>query len=126
MLSAGFAFQLLLAGVRATCVMPVGGVATTRASNDGAMAAMQMADIPVAPAGRQETAPSSGSDSDVPCEQSTTPAACRLMAPCTGAFLVLATLVDADAVRPSARVAPLTIAIPASRTTTPELPPPRA
>lgn len=127
MLSAAFAFQLFVAGVGAACAMPVGGDASARAASTAAMAAMGMAGMQGDPVGEQVT-PLSGDahGGRVPCDQSTSAAACQLMTPCAGVFVATTSDTPAASEQPSARIAPFTIAIFTSRSTAPELPPPRA
>ena len=128
LLSLSLGFQLALAAVGVTCVMPSGGethsASAGMAEMDMDMAGMDMAGIPAG----EGTAPAShshGPDGS-PCDQPGTPEACQIMAPCAGAFVAATpsrTRALADV--PTAVLA-VSVATPPSRTIPPELPPPRA
>jgi hypothetical protein len=60
-----------------------------------------------------------------PCDQSTEPGACQVMASCSGGFVAVA-VADLERTLPgSSRVAGAPLAAPLFRTTPPEPPPPR-
>ena len=123
--------QLALAAVGVTCVMPSGE--ETHSASAGTtgmdMAGMEMAGMDMAgvPAG-EGTAPSSHSHGPdgAPCDQPGTPKACQVMAPCAGAFVAVAPSRARSSADIPAAVLAVSVAMPASRTIPPELPPPRA
>lgn len=124
-LSTSFAFQLVLAGIGSACAMP--GSGSDGAASHMAMTGMQMDGArPVAveqPDGTK--APHSGNQAP-PCDQSTPGAACQLMGPCAGSF-VAPPFTDAnEATAVPGRIARSEASSPPSRSTAPELPPPRA
>lgn len=124
-------FQLPLAAVGVTCVMPRGGA--SHVSNAGTsamdMAGMDMAgmDMTGMPAG-EGGAPSSHSHGPdgAPCDQPGTPEACQVMAPCAGAFVAVAPTRARPTAHVPVAVLAVSVAMPPSRTIPPELPPPRA
>ena len=61
-----------------------------------------------------------------PCAQSVPSANCQLMAPCVATVAALPASARVAALPPAIRVAATALLTPASRTTAPELPPPRA
>lgn len=126
-LSGILAFQLALAGLGATCVMPTSdGSMSTAGLASGAMAGMAMPGANGPDASRSDRVPGSDRGPSTPCNQPGNPASCQVMSPCAAAFIAAAAP-RTDA----ATVAPITIRsvrvlAPPSRTTAPELPPPRA
>jgi hypothetical protein len=136
LLSLSLGFQLALAAVGMTCVMPSGGAthvsgaATSQMDMAGMdMAGMDMAGMDMAgmPSGEDKTPSSHSHGPDgAPCEQPGTPEACQVMAPCAGAFVaVTPSRARASADVPAAVLA-VSVVTPPSRTIPPELPPPRA
>jgi hypothetical protein len=129
LLSFSFALQVVLAGTGSTCVLPSGtaqGVASTAGAG---MADMPMPgmDMGANPSDDGAPARSHGHDSGgAPCDQPGTPAACWVTAPCAGGFVAIAATGDASFAGASAAVVAWTVTMPPSRTTPPELPPPRA
>lgn len=112
---AGFAsivllLQLVLVGGGFGCVMPgVGAHGATATSDAAGMAGMGMPSVP-----------------SVPSQLPWAPAGCQPMAPCAPAAVTAAQFVLALPVVDATPVAALDIATPSSRTTPPEIPPPRA
>jgi hypothetical protein len=120
LLSFSFALQLVLARDGTTCVMPGAehdGMAMAMAGQPAVdMSAMDMP-ADVSPDGaRQESS----------CDHESAATACLVMAPCAGGFLAIAAPIDDDAGALPERIVLATIVMPPSRTTPPELPPPRA
>jgi len=128
--------QLTLLAGGPGCPMPVGDAAPAGAA--GAMAGMDMAGMDMAgptastsgpasgaadgrPDGRQPDAPHSA-----PCDESATPQACPTMAPCLFAAVLPEAQPEAPVVRGPSTVVAALVLTPASVTSAPELPPPRA
>jgi hypothetical protein len=90
-------------------------------ASDAAMATMNMG------AGNGTTSrPGSSGPHGIPCDKQVPAATCQLMGPCAvTAAAVASPVANGDSPRPSARVS-FALAIPASRSIAPELPPPRA
>ena len=103
--------QLVLVGGGFACVIP--GMGTPGAAATSETSAMPGMDMPSAP-------------SELPCQLPWAPAGCQPMAPCAPAAVTAARFVLALPVVDAAPVAALDIATPSSRTTPPEIPPPRA
>jgi hypothetical protein len=103
--------QLVLVGGGFGCAMP--SIGTRAAPAESTTAAMPGMDMPSAP-------------SQAPCQLPWAPTGCQPMAPCGPAAVMPAQFVLALPVGDAAPVAALDIATPSSRTTPPELPPPRA
>lgn len=125
LLSASFAAQLLLAGVGAACVMPASGGARGQTSDERAMAAMGMVEKAADAPGQQEPDSRRSPDGGRPCEQSLPTTSCQQMAPCTVTAIAPAFAPGAERVSAPQAVAFAPSSF-ASRTTAPELPPPRA
>ena len=124
MLSSVLAFQLLLVGTGATCVM-LDSTAPNSARampTAGGMSGMEQA---AAPSGGGARAPAQ-QRGDMPCERPMSPAACQAMAPCALAFVETGTARDDPMTVVPSGVRVLSVLAPLSRTTAPELPPPRA
>lgn len=129
LLSASFAFQLLLAGAGSMCVMPSGGANTaavvmTGGTSDAGMPDMAMPGMP-----RNDGTPESShghAPNGAPCDQPGTPAACPVMAPCAGGFIAIASPTGAVPAEVPVGVVVSAATAPSSRTVPPEPPPPRA
>jgi hypothetical protein len=120
LLSFSFALQLVLARDGTTCVMPGvehDGMAMAMAGQPAAgMSGMDMPlDVSPDATGRESS-----------CDHESAATACLVMAPCASGFVPIAETVDDDAGALPERIAVATILMPPSRTTPPELPPPRA
>lgn len=121
------AFHLTLAGLGATCVMPASDGSMNAVSlPGGTMAGMATPGGKEADVSRSDRVPGSDRGQSAPCNQPVNPASCQVMSPCAAAFIaVTAPRTDAAVVAPVA-IRSARVLAPPSRTTTPELPPPRA
>jgi hypothetical protein len=120
LLSFSFALQLLLARDGTTCVMPGAdhremGMATM-AQMPVDMSAMDMSLDALPDAPPQESS----------CNHESATTTCLVMAPCASGFLAIAATVNEDVGALPERIAVATVVMPPSRTSPPELPPPRA
>lgn len=123
-LLASLAFQLMLAGIGSACAMP--GSDSDGAARLMAMAGMRLDDAPQVAVDQPDTqSPTSGNQAP-PCNESAPGAACHLMGPCTGSFVASPSTDGLEASATPARIARLEASSPPSRSTAPELPPPRA
>lgn len=120
LLSFSFALQLGLARDGTTCVMPGaehhGMEMATAAKTAVHMSGMDMS-VDALP-----DAPSPESS----CNHESAATACLVMAPCASGFLEIAATVNEDAGALPERIAVATVVMPPSRSSPPELPPPRA
>ncbi len=117
LVSGALLLQLVLAGGGFACVMPEGG--GMRAAEASSMPGMTMS-------ADAEGSVQSPSSDKAPCRLPWAPAGCQPMAPCAPAVVASAALVLAVPPTPIAEVATLVVLAPPSRSTPPELPPPRA
>ena len=124
-LSTSLAFQLMLAGVGPACAMP-GGDSDGTASRM-VMTGMQMdAARPGAVDQPHDTNSSHPGSKAPPCDQPPLGAACQLMGPCTGSFVTSGSIDALEATATPGGIARFVASSPPSRSTAPELPPPRA
>ena len=126
LLSLSLGFQLALAAVGVTCVMPSGGEPHSASAG---MAEMDMADMDMAGmdmAGMPSGSSHSHGPDGTPCEQPGTPEACQVMAPCASAFVAVTPTRARPTADVPAAVLAVSVATPPSRTIPPELHPPRA
>ena len=120
LLSFSFGLQLVLARDGTTCVMP-----------NAEHHAMEMATAPQATVDMSAMDMSTHASPDAPppessCNHESAATACLVMAPCASGFLAIAATVNEDAGALPERIAVATVVMPPSRTSPPELPPPRA
>ena len=124
-LSTSLAFQLMLAGIGSACAMP--GSDSDGIASRMVMTGMQMDGARLVGIDQPDgtKAPHSGSQTPL-CDQSAPGAPCQLMGPCAGSFVVSPLTNAPEATATPARIVRLEASSPPSRSTAPELPPPRA
>lgn len=120
LLSFSFALQLVLARDGTTCVMP-GAEHHAMEMATAAQTAVDMSVMDMSTAASPDAAPQESS-----CNHESATTACLVMAPCASGFLAIAATVNEDAGVLPERIAVTTVVMPPSRTSPPELPPPRA
>jgi hypothetical protein len=131
LLSASFAFQILVAErVACTTAGSGGSASSAMPAAGGAMPAMAGMDrglpmsTPASPSG--ESSAPERVPHHPPCDQATSPVTCQLMAPCAVLFVPVPAATLGSDVLVSARVVAAHAEEPSSHTDPPDLPPPRA
>lgn len=138
LLSGLFTLQLVVAGVSAACPMwdHAGQVIAPRTSASqtadvgmnmaGMMDGMVMPEAPTNPAAASDAAADGVVPVPAPCEHPASPGECQTMAPCSVGFLAPPRELASEASVASLGVVAALVAMPASVSTRPDLPHPRA